>query len=52
MSEKEIFDLKENDYEEWLEKVNAEEEFDYIEYEEYMNTLINMNNERMDDEWR
>jgi hypothetical protein len=53
MTHEEILELKNNGYEEWLEEVeNNEEEFDYIEYEDYMNTLINMANERMDDEWR
>jgi phage anti-repressor protein len=50
MTHEEILELKNNGYEEWLEEV--EEEFDYIEYEDYINTLINMANERMDDEWR
>jgi hypothetical protein len=50
MTHEEILELKNNGYEEWLEEVD--EEFDYIEYEEYINTLINMANERMDDEWR
>lgn len=50
MTNEEILELKNNGYEEWLEEVD--EEFDYIEYEDYMNTLINMANERMDDEWR
>ena len=53
MTKEEMLELKNNGYEEWLEEVeNNEEEFDYIEYEEYMNTLINMANERNDDEWR
>jgi hypothetical protein len=53
MTKEEMLELKNNGYEEWLEEVeNNEEEFDYIEYEEYMNTLINMANERSDDEWR
>lgn len=53
MTKEETLELKNNGYEEWLEEVeNNEEEFDYIEYEEYMNTLINMANERRDDEWR
>lgn len=54
MSEQELAFMDEirEDYTKWSDELDQEDDFDYIEYEDYMRTITNMKYEREDDEWQ